>query len=349
MRATDRVGVWLEKSAETIAIMQASLRLGAAYVPLDPWSPPARARKIIEDCGMRALVTTSARAAQLPGAPASLVCLTTDGESRSIFADGVSGASAVPSHPSVDDDLAYILTVGLDGDAQGGLHQPSERPAFIEWAAEVVQPTASGSARQPRALPFRPLGVRSPTSRSTEARRSSSSPRVAYSAPALVEFVQRERPTVWCSVPSALMLMMEHGSLLDLPEHSLRAVLFAGEPFPLPYLRKLRDRWSGVRMLNLYGPTETNVCTYYEVEGPLDEGMRSLPIGQACSGDRAWAEKDDGAVAGVGEEGELVVDGPTVMLGYWGRDPQRGAPTAPGSRSPEASGDYSFLAGAITW
>jgi clorobiocin biosynthesis protein CloN4 len=41
-----------------------------------------------------------------------------------------------------------------------------------------------------------------------------------------------------------------------------------------------------------------------------------VPIGTACSGDKAWVD--------TGDEGELVVDGPTVMLGYWGHEPQRG-------------------------
>src|SRR5436190_23006747 len=59
----DRVGVWLEKSAAAVAVMQGVLRLGAAYVPIDPMSPAARARRIIADCTMRAVVTTEPQAA----------------------------------------------------------------------------------------------------------------------------------------------------------------------------------------------------------------------------------------------------------------------------------------------
>jgi clorobiocin biosynthesis protein CloN4 len=51
---------------------------------------------------------------------------------------------------------------------------------------------------------------------------------------------------------------------------------------------------------------------------------RPVPIGKATSGDTVWAEKPDGSVAGPGDEGELLVDGPTVMLGYWGHAPHRG-------------------------
>src|SRR5262249_47318566 len=49
-------------------------------------------------------------------------------------------------------------------------------------------------------------------------------------------------------------------------------------------------------------------------------------IGAACSGDRVWAETPSGDVAQPGEEGELLAEGPTVMLGYWGAPPHGDAP-----------------------
>ena len=76
-------------------------------------------------------------------------------------------------------------------------------------------------------------------------------------------------------------------------------------------------------MLNLYGPTERMSAPTTRSWIPRDD-VTALPIGRACSGDRVWAVKDDGAEAGVGETEELLVDGPTVMLGYWGRPAHRG-------------------------
>src|SRR5215472_2421638 len=62
VRSGDRVGIWLGKSARAVAAMQAVLRLSAIYVPLDPLSPGTRIQTIIQDCDMRALVTTEKRA-----------------------------------------------------------------------------------------------------------------------------------------------------------------------------------------------------------------------------------------------------------------------------------------------
>jgi clorobiocin biosynthesis protein CloN4 len=75
---------------------------------------------------------------------------------------------------------------------------------------------------------------------------------------------------------------------------------------------------------------------------PPDQ-VSPVPIGRACSGDRVWAVRDDGTPARHGEEGELVVDGPTVMLGYWGQPPQTG-PYRTGDRVVLLdSGDYQYL------
>ncbi|MGH2510004.1 MAG: AMP-binding protein, partial [Ktedonobacteraceae bacterium] len=116
-----------------------------------------------------------------------------------------------------------------------------------------------------------------------------------------------------------LTLMMEQGGLLAISALPLRVILFAGEPFPIKHLRRLYQRWPAVRLLNLYGPTETNVCTYYEVTQIPDDWQKPVPIGKACSGDTVWAQKEDGTPAQIGEEGVLMVTGPTVMIGYWGQ------------------------------
>jgi acyl-coenzyme A synthetase/AMP-(fatty) acid ligase len=168
--------------------------------------------------------------------------------------------------------------------------------------------------------------------------------RDAYVPRALVEFAVRERITVWYAVPSALMLMVDRGGLLTEPGLALRVIVFAGEPYPVKQLRCLREGLPGVRMFNWYGPTETNVCTGYEVTRITPDRGVPVPIGRAASGDRVWAVKDDGSDAGVGEQGELLVSGPTVSPGYWGREPHGERPYCTGDMVRlEPEGDYVYL------
>jgi acyl-coenzyme A synthetase/AMP-(fatty) acid ligase len=72
---------------------------------------------------------------------------------------------------------------------------------------------------------------------------------------------------------------------------------------------------------NLYGPTETNVCTFYEVrsEDVAPEKTDAVPIGKACENIEVFALREDGTpVTEPGEEGELWVRGTCVAQGYWG-------------------------------
>jgi len=140
------------------------------------------------------------------------------------------------------------------------------------------------------------------------------------------------------------MLMMSQGGLLDVDPSPVRAVIFAGEPFPIAHLRRLVDGHPAARYWNFYGPTETNVCTFHEVHEIPPAQTTPVPIGRACSGDTVWAVKADGSHAGVGEIGELLVSGPTVLMGYWGRSPHGTGPYATGDLVKlEADGSWTYI------
>jgi acyl-coenzyme A synthetase/AMP-(fatty) acid ligase len=93
--------------------------------------------------------------------------------------------------------------------------------------------------------------------------------------------------------------------------------MFAGEVFPAAPLRALMAALPHVRFANLYGPTETNVCTAADVPVLMDDDD-VVPIGRPITGVDVVAVTDSGVVAGTGEVGELLVRGPTVASGYWG-------------------------------
>ena len=73
---------------------------------------------------------------------------------------------------------------------------------------------------------------------------------------------------------------------------SLRTILFAGEVFPQKYLKQLAEMIPHVDLFNLYGPTETNVCTYYQVDRATLPAMDKLPIGHACANTEVFAVDD---------------------------------------------------------
>ncbi len=81
----------------------------------------------------------------------------------------------------------------------------------------------------------------------------------------LAEWIAQQRISVWYSVPSILTMLATYGNLRGFDLSGLRAIVFAGEVFPVKHLSRLMAELPDARYLNWYGPTETNVCTWYEV------------------------------------------------------------------------------------
>ena len=154
-----------------------------------------------------------------------------------------------------------------------------------------------------------------------------SSPKNLESLPKeLARFIAANRLTVWYSTPSILTLLLQYGQLDAIDASSLRLVLFAGEVFPVKHLRELQRRWPRPTYYNLYGPTETNVCTFAQIPSDIpDDRDTPYPIGFLCSHCRGVVLDGDGREVAVGEEGLLYISGPSVFVGYWNRPAENAA------------------------
>jgi len=128
--------------------------------------------------------------------------------------------------------------------------------------------------------------------------------------------------------------MLENGELAERGAPSLRVVFFAGEVLPLRHLRRVMKALPQAHFLNLFGPTETNVCLAHELRGIPAEDATAIPIGRPTCGDVVTIVDETGAPVSDGSVGELLVDGPTVMLGYW-----NGGNPIPASH-PYSTGDF---------
>lgn len=336
----DRVGLYLEKSLESIIALFATLKAGAVYVPLDHHAPSGRLGFMASDCGIATLLTRQAQSSTWPdlvaaGAPLErVVVLDGDGDGDSNVApDGVEvlGQSAVigeaPTPPPVagiDLDPAYILyTSGSTGQPKGVMLSHRNALTFVEWAVRrfSIGPSDRLSSHAPLHFDLSVFDVFAACA--SGATLVLVPPQVSVLPREAVRFIEGNSITVWYSVPSILSMIALRGGLRpgDLP--SLRTILFAGEVLPPKYLRMLMEALPRAEFHNLYGPTETNVCTHHHVES-APEGDAEVPIGRAIDGVEVFALTDDGRRAQPGEAGELYVRGSTVTGGYWG-DPERSA------------------------
>lgn len=370
----DRVGVWMDKSPRCVQALLGIMWAGAAYVPLDGRAPWRRCRKILLDCALHGMITDALRLTDLSSLLEGyqLKSLLVDGDHRDEIpekypglgktrwdllkdAAGIEAGSLAPPHA---EDLAYILyTSGSTGTPKGVVHTHRSGLAFADWVQSTFATKEADvfSSHAPFHFDLSISDLYS--SLGSGARVHLISATEAMLAPYLVNKVADWNITVWYSVPSILISMLDTGLVEQNGFGRVHTLFFAGEVFPTPQLRRLRRALPDIRLVNLFGPTETNVCTYYEVpRGIPDELNEPISIGRACEHMETFVITDEGTVGDVGEAGILWVRGGNLMQGYW-NDPDktasvlqedpRGVPglaCCTGDRViPQPDGNYKFL------
>lgn len=330
VRPGDRVGIYMHKSIDAIASIFGILQTGAAYVPVDPDAPAPRCAYILGNCAVRVVITERSLAegirselAQLGAEPAMLV-LDREAAPISIVALLDEEELRAPAPPTETvrtsgEDLAYILyTSGSTGKPKGVMLSHLAATSFVDWCSSTFEPRADDrfSSHAPLHFDLSILDVYVPLKHG--ATLVLISEQAGKDPSHLAPLIAQERITVWYSTPSILNLLAQYGKLERHDTSAVRLVLFAGEVFPVPQLRALKALWPRPRYFNLYGPTETNVCTYYEIPAIVpDERTEPYPIGRTCEHLAGRVIDLDGRDVPRGEEGELVIAGPGVMSGYW--------------------------------
>lgn len=331
----DRVGLYLDKSLEAVIGIYGILKTGAAYVSIDVKAPTSRSGYILGNCGIQYLVSVaklSDRWIELSEVSPLAGVIAMDGDVEPIEGLAIIGQDAVnsadPSSPeigAIDLDLAYIIyTSGSTGAPKGVKLTHRNAMVFVNWTVDEYAITHADRISSHAPFHF-DLSILDLYAASHTGATLVLVPGMASVFPVQInKFISKNRITVWYSVPSILSMLVQRGKLEVGSFPDLRWMLFAGEVFPTKYLSRLMELLPDVRFSNLYGPTETNVCTFYNVDTRPDPDGGDIPIGKPIPNTDGYVVGDDGVLVAEGDTGELWIRSGTVMAGYWG-DPDRTA------------------------
>lgn len=330
VRRGDRVGVLTRRSLESAIAVHGSMKCGAAYVPLNPALPASRLSELLKFCQIRHLVsepTLTKLVSEVVRLSPHLELIVgipepeTSGQARTLSwldCDQYPKERA-PDLSMTEHDLAYIMfTSGSTGQPKGIMHTHHSGLAYAKLSAQTYSITAQDrlGSHSPLHFDMSTLGYFTcPLAGATTVLISEAHCKMPASLSSLIE---KERLTLWYSVPFALIQLLLRGVLEQRDLSALRWVMFGGEPFPAKHLRALMDALPAARFSNVYGPAEVNQCTYHHL--PSDWNGDNVPIGKVWENSEGLVVDQHGQSVATGESGELLVRSPTMMLGYWGRE-----------------------------
>jgi len=335
----DRVSIYLNKSLFSIISVFGILKAGAAYVPIDPLAPVDYIGQIIQRCGIKTLISAKEKTGNLQkafpdGSPPETVIMMNglpgcelSGSRLIDWPEIKKGLSANrPFEDVIDNDLAYILfTSGSTGQPKGVMISHRNSLTYVNSTGDFFEISEKDVLANHPPLHFDMsvfdifCAVRAAATLVVVPETTSMFPTK------IAEFISQNRITVWNSVPSILSLLTTHHQLEDYDFSSLRIIQFAGEVFPLKYLKRLREFIPRARYYNVYGQTEANSSTFYPVTELPDDEKTPIPIGKTFPNFSVFAMDEDGKkITLPGEKGELYINSGSVALGYWD-DPERTA------------------------
>ncbi len=167
---------------------------------------------------------------------------------------------------------------------------------------------------------------------------------VRLDAAALADWIEREGIEVLHCVPS-LFHLVAAGELAPERFARLRAVLLAGEaPVAADLARWFAVFGRRVRLVNLYGPSETTMTKLFHEIVPHDLGRRAIPAGRPMPGAAVLLVDRRGRPAAPGAVGEILLRTPYAALGYLGQPEATAAAFVPNPWS-DGAGDRVYRTG----
>jgi acyl-CoA ligase (AMP-forming) (exosortase A-associated) len=326
----DRVAIWLDKRIETVVSVFGTSAADGVFVPINPLLRARQVAYILGDCGVRVVVTSAERYAQLRDELAALpsvqhvviLGLAPDAEPATGAAlhhwESIAGTdpAGAPPATAIDIDMAAILyTSGSTGRPKGVVLSHRN---LVVGGASVSQYLENNA--QDRILAALPLSFDAGFSQLTTAFTVGAHVILMnYVLPGEVMRLCAEHEVTGLTCVPPLWMQLTERRWPDEATRSMRYFANTGGRMPRATLDQLRAIFPGAKPFLMYGLTEAFRSTYLD---PTEVDRHPDSIGKAIPNAEILVVREDGSLCEPGEEGELVHRGALVAMGYWG-DPER--------------------------
>ena len=329
------------RSPTAFAGVLGALLAGNGYVPLNRTFPAERTKVMFERSGCRTIMVDTGSLPQLgellDRAEQPLLVILPEVSEASEYSGQWPGhtffglrdlcSSTLWREPTVSiDAIAYLLfTSGSTGTPKGVMVSQRNVTSYLDHMADRYEITERDRMSQMFDLTF-DLSVFDMFMAWGRGACVCCPSRKALIKPD--RFVRDMELTVWFSVPSTVAFMKQLGVLKPRQYESLRLSLFCGEPLPVTSAAAWQQAAPNSILENLYGPTELTIsCTHYRwdpLRSPGESELEIVPIGYPHPGMNVLVADEKLNEVPPGDEGELLMNGPQMSLGYW-KDPERTA------------------------
>jgi D-alanine--poly(phosphoribitol) ligase subunit 1 len=302
LQGSRRVGILASRSLDACTAVLAACHCGIPYVPVNLKLPPERVRAVLDMSGVDALIGR---------------VLDSTGPVRSLASqDELPERSCAPVDVSPE-SLAYIIfTSGSTGEPKGVMVSAGSVQFFLAMMQKRYELNSGDRVSEATDLSF-DVSVQNMFMAWNAGATLCVVPPGQAMAPA--KFIQRNRLTVWSSVPSVISFMQSTRMLTLNAFPTLRYSLFSGDALPLNAALAWQAAAPNSIVDNLYGPTETTVVCLGQrlTETPVVTPERGLvAIGAPLPGTEAAILDEQLHFLADGQPGELAIGGPQLAEGY---------------------------------
>lgn len=307
-----RLGICMDRNVEAIIALLAVLKVGAAYVPLDPGYPGERLAFVVKDAGINILLGARELKEKLPDSKITIIQLTEDWPQ--IECQSVENLGA----PVCAESLVYILyTSGSTGRPKGVMVTHGNVVRLFDSTRENYQftPFDRWSVFHSFAFDFSVWELWGALTQGATAVIVPAE--VRHSPAGFYSLVRDTRITVLNQTPSFFQYFLQEDHL-QRQSLAVRYVIFGGEALPAdPVSQWFYSHGDEQQLINMYGITETTVhVTFHRLNSTKVPSKGGCSIGRPLSDLKIFVTDDAMELLPIGVPGEMLVGGAGLARGY---------------------------------